>query len=285
MQTTVSTRYADLNVVLDEFVSGVRNSLAENFCGAYLVGSFALGDADEHSDVDFIVATHGDVTDDELARLQAMHKRLYALESPWAQHLEGSYVPKDALRRVDPSRSPYWFLDNGATELVRDPHCNTAVVRWTLREHGIVLAGSEPKRLVDPVTPDQLHDEALWALEHYASWAREAHDGFKDEHGRGHDMSRWKQPYLVLTFCRLLHTLETGIVASKREGGEWALGALDPEWRPLIQRALDDRPDPWLRIDQPADDEVVARTIAFADYAARVAPRATGSTPPTRAGW
>jgi hypothetical protein len=39
---------------------------------------------------------------------------------------------------VDPSRTPFPFLDNGATELVWDNHCNTAVVRWTLRERGVV---------------------------------------------------------------------------------------------------------------------------------------------------
>ncbi len=80
-------------------------------------------------------------------------------------------------------------------------------------------------------------------------------------------MSRWLQPYLVLGLARMLHTLEAGRVSSKREAGEWALEALDPEWTSLIRRALDDRPDPWLRADQPADAELVARTLAFVDYA------------------
>jgi predicted nucleotidyltransferase len=99
------TVYPELNGVLDEFVASVRAILGENFCGAYLQGSLALGDADEHSDVDFIVATHHEVSDTQLAKLQAMHERLFALESPWARHLEGSYVPRQELRRVDPSRA------------------------------------------------------------------------------------------------------------------------------------------------------------------------------------
>jgi hypothetical protein len=36
---------------------------------------------------------------------------------------------------------------------------------------------------------------------------------------------------------------------------------------PLIQRALDDRPDPWQRVDQAADPEAADRTLAFVDYA------------------
>ena len=104
-------------------------------------GILALGDADEHSDVDFIVVTQGEVAEAQASGLQAMHERLYGLESPWEQHLEGSYISKERLRRVDPSRAPLLYLDNGATQLERDNHCNTAVVRWTLREHGVVLSG------------------------------------------------------------------------------------------------------------------------------------------------
>ncbi|MEP6910839.1 MAG: aminoglycoside adenylyltransferase domain-containing protein [Actinomycetota bacterium] len=257
------TGYSELNAVLQELVAEVRVILGDNFCGAYLQGSFAVGDADEHSDVDFIVATNGEITGEQLAALQSMHKRLYALDSPWAQHLEGSYVPKDALRHVDPARSPYWYLDNGASELVRDSHCNTAVVRWSLREHGVVLDGADPISLVEPVTAAQLRTEALSGIGEFVAWTRTP------------DVSRWKQPYLVLTFCRLLHTLDAGVVASKRESGEWALDALDAEWASLIQQALDDRPDPWLRVHQPADPDVVARTLAFADYAASSAAAGT----------
>src|SRR2546430_9937627 len=128
---SVPTPFADLNRLLAELVDRVREVLGDNFCGAYLQGSFAVGDADVHSDVDFLVVTHDEIGDAELAALQAMHERIYALDAPWVQHLEGSYVPRRRLRRVDPARAPYLYLDNGATELVRDNHCNTAVVRWS----------------------------------------------------------------------------------------------------------------------------------------------------------
>ncbi len=91
-------------------------------------------------------------------------------------------------------------------------------------------------------------------------------------------MSRWKQPYLVLSLCRMLHTLDSGTVMSKRAAGEWALDALDAEWADLIRRALADRPDPWLRVYQPADPEAAARTLAFVDYAADEAATRYGGT-------
>jgi predicted nucleotidyltransferase len=265
----MSVQDRDLDAVLRRLVEGARAALGDTFCGAYLQGSLALGDFDEDSDVDFLVVTHGEVTDAQLPDLQALHRRIYELESPWAQHLDGSYVSKERLRRIETPPSPLLYLDNGATELVRDEHCNTAVVRWTLREHGVVLAGPDPKSLVDPVSADELRAEARAALRKWAEWAREPHQRF----GPG-ALSRRQQGLLVLSLCRMLHTLECGRVTSKPEAGRWALTALDPEWSPLIRRALDDRPGQWRQVHEQADAEAVERALAFADYAITEATRA-----------
>ena len=259
-----ATRFADLNRLLTELVGGVRAVLGRNFVGAYLQGSFGVGDADEHSDVDFIVATNEDVTPRQRRDLQALHQRLYALSTPWAQHLEGSYIPRRILRRPDPERRPLLYLDNGATEFTLDNHDNTAVVRWSLREHGVVLAGPEPSKLLDRVSPDELREDVRWALNEWAAWFRSLDS-----------ISRRGLAVAVLSHCRILHTLATGTVASKRVAGEWALRELDPEWTSLIQWALDDRPDPWTKVREEADPELVRRTLAFVGYAARWA-----ATPP-----
>jgi len=266
---TRPTVYPELNRLLEELVAGARAVLSDNFCGAYLQGSFAVGDADVHSDVDFIVVTHEEVGDDRVPALDALHARLYGLDVPWAQHLEGSYAPKACLRRVDRSRSPFLYLDNGASALIRDNHCNTAVVRSCLREHGIVLAGPDPKTLVDPVTASQLREEARTAMDELAAWAPQP--------TKAGGMSRWKQPYLVLSLCRMLHTLNSGTVTSKREAGEWGLAALDAEWADLIRRALDDRPDPWRRVHEAAGPELAGRTLAFVEYAREAAASASPS--------
>jgi predicted nucleotidyltransferase len=254
------TVFPELNEVLRELVRSAREVLGDNFRGAYLQGSFAVGDADEHSDVDFVIVTNDEVTAAEEAALQAMHERLFGLESPWAQHLEGSYIPKSRLRRVDPAREPFLYIDNGATELVRDNHDNTAVVRWSLREHGVVLAGPDPKALVDPVSAEELRRNVLESMDEWESWlaARDA------------PMSRRLQGLLVLSFCRMLHTLETGRVTSKREAGEWAFGASDPEWQGLIQAALNERPDPWRKVHEPADPDAAEHALAFMAYSRKV---------------
>ncbi|MBA2383770.1 MAG: hypothetical protein H0V68_03795, partial [Actinobacteria bacterium] len=40
-----------------------------------------------------------------------------------------------------------------------------------------------------------------------------------------------------------------------------------PEWASLVKRALDDRPNPWLRVHQATDPDLATRTLAFARYA------------------
>ena len=192
------TAFADLNAVLSKLVGCARSTLAENFSGAYLHGSFATGDADAFSDVDWVVATHDELTHEQQAGLQAMHRRIYVLETPWAQHLEGSYAPKARLRRVERSPSPFFYLDNGSDQLVWDRHCNSAVVRWLLRERALVLAGPEPRTLVDPVSASELRGEGAASVHEYTAWAPQP--------TAAGSMSRWKQPYLVLAhapICRL----------------------------------------------------------------------------------
>jgi hypothetical protein len=155
------TPYADLNVVLRDLVIRVRNALADNFIGAYLQGSFAVGDFDIYSDVDFLVIVEEDVSDDQLKPLRGLHVDIFGLDCGWAQHLEGSYIPRAALARLPPPPREFWYLDHGSTKLVRSAHDDSLVVYWSLRERGIPLAGPEPRSLVAPVPTEALQKEVL----------------------------------------------------------------------------------------------------------------------------
>lgn len=245
------TGFADLDELLTTFVARLRETLDDLLTGVYLQGSFALRAGDEWSDVDFVVAIKKPLAD--LGSLNQLHAALYELPTDWAKHLEGSYIPISLLRRVDPIRTPVPFLDNGATQLVLDPHCNSAVVRWILRRHGITLFGPPAESLIDPVSAADLRREARAELQKYAKW------GVSLSQTKG---SAWAQPYLVLTVCRLLRTIECGDVTTKAIAGEWAARRL-PSWKPLVERALKDRPDPWGRVSQSADPDAVTNTRDF----------------------
>jgi predicted nucleotidyltransferase len=50
------TPYVELNAVLRALVEGMQAALGDDFVSACLQGSFAVGDFDGDSDVDFVVA-------------------------------------------------------------------------------------------------------------------------------------------------------------------------------------------------------------------------------------
>lgn len=249
----------ELAALLAQLADGVATILGERLVGLYLVGSFALGAGDEHSDVDVIAAVTDDPTDDDIHALEVLHAHLFTLPSVWAQHLEGSYIPVDALRAKTSDPRRFVFFDNGATTAVRDEHDDTHVLRWVLRERGIPVLGPDPQILVDPVTADQLRHECGPMLDSYAEWAPEP-----SPVGR---MSRWKQPYLVATGCRILFTWAEGTVPSKPEALAWGLTHLPARFAPLIEQAMADRADPWRRVHEPADDHLVDETLAFVAWA------------------
>jgi hypothetical protein len=252
------TPYAELNRVLPELVTRVRIQLRDDFIAAYLQGSFAVGDFDTYSDVDFLIVVEEDVADDRLPSLPAVHSEIYDLPPIWARRLEGSYVPKAALRHRPPPRHRFLYLDHGSRELVRSDHDDSLVVYWVLREKAVTLIGPDPRSLVSPVSAHALRREILGTMR---DWRQEllAHPDKLN--------NRFYQPFVVLSYCRMLNTLATGRVESKRAGAVWALGVLDPRWHRLIRRAWHERGDPSSKARQPADSKDLEATWIFMEHA------------------
>jgi hypothetical protein len=258
LRNTHPTPILELNAVLHELVTSAQSILGDNFVAAYLQGSFAVGDFDNDSDVDFIVVMEGEASDDQAAALQSMHARFCDLASYWARHLEGSYFPKAALRRYDPAGPPPLYVDNGSRELVRSHHDNTLVVRWVLREYGITLAGPDARTLIDPVSATELRQEILSTMRRWAEMIFAEPEQMNN---------RWYQPFAVLSYCRMLHTIQTGRIGSKPAAAQWAADALDSRWGGLIQRARQERLNQYLKIHQPADPADFNSTLDFIRYA------------------
>ena len=248
------TPYAELNDVLRELVASVQAALGATFVGAYLQGSFAVGHFDEHSDVDFIVAIRTELSDAQVTALDVLHDRIYRLDSSWANHLEGSYFPLDVLRTADQSGTPLWYLDHGSRSLVRSNHCNTIVVRWVVREHGITLAGPRPAALVDLISVDTLRREIHATMRDWGNAILDRPEPYAN---------RFYQGYLVLSYARMMHDLVAGRPGSKRDGAEWAKTTFGPAWADLIDRAWSCRPDPATSVRAPADPVDFERTLAF----------------------
>jgi Domain of unknown function (DUF4111) len=90
----------------------------------------------------------------------------------------------------------------------------------------------DPKELVDEVDPDvlraKMREEAKDFSPAMLTWIKLD--------------SPWAQRYAVTTLCRVLYTLETGRVASKRASLLWARDNLDPRWQELVSEALEGVP-------------------------------------------
>jgi predicted nucleotidyltransferase len=251
------TPYAELNEVLSILVKSIEDALADVLIGVYLQGSFAIGEFDEHSDVDFIVVIQHDLSGDQLLALQAVHEQVYNLETGWAKHLEGSYFPREILARIDGRGEPLWYLDHGSKQLVRSDHCNTLVVRSVIRTHGITLVGPHPATLVDSIPVSALRAEILATIRDWGDEILHNPDQFNN---------RFYQGFIVLNYCRMLHDLHTGVVGSKRAGAVWAKSVLDAGWRQLIDRAWDCRVDPATSVRQRPDPDDFRSTLAFVQY-------------------
>jgi hypothetical protein len=76
-------------------------------------------------------------------------------------------------------------------------------------------------------------------------------------------MKAW-QAFWVGLYCRILHTLATGAVWSKKASAAWAIAHLDPAWAPLIARAQAVKEGEREDAMSPADPADIAATRAFA---------------------
>jgi hypothetical protein len=151
-------------------------------------------------------------------------------------------------------RYPFVYLDHGARVLIRSEHDNSQVVRWSLRERGVTLFGPAPKTLIDPVTPDMLRAEvrATMAL----AWSL----NLQPMH-----LKAW-QAFWVGLYCRMLHTMATGAVWSKKASAAWAQKHLDPAWAPLIGRAQAIKEGDRAVAMEPTDPADAEATRAFVAY-------------------
>lgn len=266
------TPYPDLNQVLQELLTSVQLILGDNFVGFYLQGSFALGDFDRHSDCDFIVVIQDELSSAQVDALQAMHPRIYALESAWAQHLEGSYFPQARLKDYTLRNTPLWYLDNGSRQLIQTTHCNTIVVRLTLLQHGVVLAGPPPSTLIDPIPVEAFRQSILKSMQRWGEQIIANPDEINN---------RFYQGFAVLNYCRMLHDLYTGVPGTKRAGAEWAKSQLDPSWAGLIDRAWDTRPGPEISSRTPADPQDLQLTVKFVQHVLQLAGDFACTSPPS----
>ncbi len=257
--------YPELRKVLSTYVDEIAAELRENLVGIYLIGSIASGDFDWDSDVDFLVVTNDELTDANRKSLQVIQVKIHAMDGYPAKHLEGSYISISDLNNgeIVGEKKLYYFV-NGSTTYEESTHDNQWHVRWILRERGITLVGPNPKTILKPIPIDEMLNEIKKTMLHLKRL-------FEDEMNRPLSFfnSRFGQSFTVLTYCRMLHTLHTGTVQSKKAGAKWAKEFVDPKWVEIIEQAWQEREGVrfMVKIHQRADDALLSETLEFIKYA------------------
>jgi len=250
------TPYAGVNATLRDFLAGAQTILEDHFVGMYLYGSLALGAFDPHgSDIDFVVVTDAELSDELFVALQDLHARFDASGSPWAAKIEAAYIPRGALRPHASTAARYPQIEKGGTLMMDHLESGWAVQCYTLREHGVVVAGPNPRTLIDPIDPRTMRRAAAV---HAGVWVEQARH---DPEWLAWVRHRENQAFVVLTLCRMLYTLDSGAVASKPRAARWARKSVDKRWAGLIQRSLAGQHD-----SGEAPDSDVRDTVALIEY-------------------
>ena len=257
--------YPELREVLNTFVDEIKAELAGNLIGIYLVGSIASGDFDLDSDIDFLVVTNTELTEADMKSLQDIQIKIHDIDCYPAKHLEGSYISISDLNNwTAVGKKKLYYFDNGSTAYELSTHDNQWHVRWILRERGITLVGQRPEEILQPIPLNEMFSEIKTTM-------LQVLKVFQDEITRplGFWNSRFGQSFAVLTYCRMLHTLHTGTVQSKKAGGKWAKQFVDPKWEEIIDQAWKEREGVRLgvKIGQRAELALLYETLEFLKYA------------------
>jgi hypothetical protein len=214
---TFPTPYADINIVLLDFMTDIQTILGSQFVGLYLYGSLSLGDFDPlTSDIDLIVVTQSELSAELFSALQAMHGDFNRSGSTWADRVEAAYIPLDALNGTASPVRQYPQLEKGTQLFLAPLEVGWAFQRHTLLQRGVVISGPSPVTFTIPVDVDEMHIAALAILEKWQEQARQDPDWIAWVRQRS------CQAFVVLTICRMLYSLETGSVVSKPAAARWA---------------------------------------------------------------
>jgi predicted nucleotidyltransferase len=230
-ESNFPTHYPDVNKILNLLLTSLRGILENQLVGMYLYGSLASGDFNPiTSDIDFLVVTTSTLSDKAIGELRSMHQRIGKSGLKWASKLEGSYIPKRDIRRHDPHSAPCPTVNEGKFYLDKRGS-DWIIQRHVIREQGIVLAGPDPRILIDPVSPDDIRRAVKGVLREW--WLPMLEDpSWLKNHGSEY------HAFAILTMCRALYALEHGTIVSKPMAARWAQKELDDRWSQVIARSL-----------------------------------------------
>lgn len=219
-----------MDSLLQEFVEGSKRILRDDLVGVYLHGSAVMGCFNpEKSDIDLIVVADRPLSDPVKRAFMEMVVEYNGLGP--AKGIEMSVVLRKACRPfVYPTPYELHFSAGHLASYREDPEGyirrmkgvdkDLAAHFTIIRDRGRCLYGAPIEDVFEEV-PRRDYLDAIWYDVENAP-----------EEITHHPM------YLTLNLARVLAYTEKGLILSKKEGGQWAIENLPPEYHPLIRGAL-----------------------------------------------
>lgn len=219
--------YKDL---LDRFVDKSKETLGAGLTGIYLHGSMAMGCFQpDKSDIDLIVVIENDITDEQ--KISFMNEVVELNKEAPDKGIEMSVVKKEYCKNfVYPT--PFelhfsnmhlgWFIDNPTDYIskMKGTDKDLAAHFTIINHYGKVLYGEKIVSVFSEV-PKADYIDSIW------NDIAGAEEEILDD-----------PLYLTLNLCRVAAYLKDGLVTSKKQGGEWGVQNLNPQYQNLINRAL-----------------------------------------------
>lgn len=209
-----------------DLLAGLRAVLDGDLVGLYLHGSLAMGCYNpQRSDLDLIAVSRRDLTPEATEALTRLFLTLSRRPPPLEFHLL-HMADLAAWRFPPPFRFHYsegWrrrYEEGTALAMMDDVDPELAAHLTILHHRGIALDGPPIGEIFPAVRPA---DDLASIL----------------ADGRAAAERLPENPvYGVLTLCRVLAYAAEGLIASKEEGGAWALARLPAEDRAVVVQAL-----------------------------------------------
>ena len=218
----------DIVALLNGLIDSLKKLLEANLIGVYLHGSLAMGGFNPNSsDVDLLIVVKAKLS--TATKEQIVKSLLLSSVKVPNNGIELTVVTQDAIQAFQ-YPTPYelhfsnaWKARYIANEVNLDEEKfdpDLAAHFKLTRNLGLCLYG-QPIALVFKDIPDQFFLKSI----------------LNDAHDILDDIS--KNPvYGVLNLCRILAYINDKHIISKVDGGEWGLKHVDPQFTPLIRKAL-----------------------------------------------
>jgi len=222
------TKYPDINKVLAQLRQGIIDVFGENLVGLYLTGSLSYGDfTPGRSDIDLAAILRRPASKKELELIKQLHRRVEVENKKWSKKIECSYIPAQMLKKVLPPKTPRPYIGEGIF-YPKAPYGNEWIINlYWLVKCGIPLFGPNFKTLVGHVPIKEVQKASIRDL--FKEWQTKIDKPkyFTNSH---------YQSYIVLNLCRILYTILTNNLASKKISVVWVKSRF-PQYANLIRTA------------------------------------------------